>query len=654
MEIQMEHYAFAAMILLAALVNHPQAQVAQAQCNYTIYSSSSNFSIYSIASCQRPSVTFQPGASEDRLYCNGTDFASSSSIYLLGNNKNDSLVGCGLSGSQINIYGNSQLEIISPAPDSFTPLFSGPNSSVTVGHRLTINLVEPYGTNSLMYGDRVAGFSWIFPTIGNTIWPNDTELQLGEFFPSNFTKYEYPNLLRTLPFGAYNGTASEIYYSPVNYSYGHSVGHRTFLLPQYTLFSNGTHVDYNPYQVDYSFLEYDQLDEFTLNMTQDYTLVPLYIQPIHPTFNFNIVPDNGTNYINITWLVAVPPQDASWNGTVYLYRYAPYQFRLTPLAGIGKYSVFKAMLRLPANTTPSYIDNGTPAFLLGLPQILSLGLNSSIVSAVGTIPGVGKFIQDSTTPSFSMGLGFCSTVYNDSVPQAPLFVNVSGTYHMVSRLYPLIRAGYPGTVAAPCAIGAWVKGRNITIDCRNGSINDTGVGIMLSDSRNISIDNCNIYGNGLVINNSTRVTVRNTALISNGTSQFAVSMYNSSDVSFYNTTIENHYATLFSNESGSAIAFYGLTMCNAGTSSYINSAFLGHSNVTGLVYNCTAPPAPTVQSSAAAGGSGWQPSLPGPDGALVGSVIALVAVYAYIFYRLKYKPGRRRGRRAGRTKGKRK
>jgi hypothetical protein len=270
--------------------------------------------------------------------------------------------------------------------------------------------------------------------------------------------------------------------------------------------------------------------------------MPVYIQPIYPKFNFYILPDNNTNNFTIKWLVAVPPQDHGWNFSTYIYRYRYNEFTVNPTLGIGNHSSFVDMLNYPSNNYQKDI-NGTEFYFLNYTSRLGLGLNSSIVTAPGTIPGIGSFIQDSTTPSFSLGLGFCSSYYNESMPSGDLVVNYSGTYNMVNRLEPIDQPAIPGLVSnASCGTGITVKGMNITINCGGGTISDTAYGAVVLDSKNVTLENCNIYGNGIRISNSSGIVMKNMKFYNDNYSEFAFSIDNSSGVEAYNSTFGQGFA----------------------------------------------------------------------------------------------------------------
>ncbi len=529
------------------------------QCAYYVNSSNTNYYAAN-QSCMISSLNFHYGVSDSKFYCPARRFSPGGEIIFVGNNYNDSIYGCGFSGNPVVLGRNSNINLISPTNTNFSTTFRGSNSSLTVGYWLRINLLEPHGYDSIpSFGNRTAAFSWIYPTFNGTVSAGSSQMQMGEFYNATFGG-TFSRIRSSLRFGAYNGVATEIYRNITEFPYGRSVGTKTFLLPSYTIYGNRT-VNYNPYAVDYSFLEYDQLDEFRLNMTRDTNITPLYIQPIHPIFNFNILPYNETGNVTISYLLAVPPQDYNWSGEAYIYRYAPPEFVLNPLYGVGPHSNFAHMLSLPSNAVPAGDQNGTLMYYMNLSQSLPLGINSSIVMAVGSIPGVGTYIQDSTTPSFSMGLGYCSTTFNNTVVQLPIKVNVSGKYGMVDRLYPLEAAAIPDTAYAPCGIGALINGRNITLDCHGGVINDTGYGIIVNGSNGVVIRNCVIRGNGIMVSNSSNVTVLNTTLSSNGTSQFAVWLHNSTNIRFSNTSLIGSFRSVFVNSSSSDVSVSDLIVC---------------------------------------------------------------------------------------------
>ncbi len=526
--------------------------------------------VYPSSSCHGAAkFVFSSNTHNISLSCKGNQTINRFASIIVGNrSKSDGIYNCTLSGPNVEIGSKSSLYLMGQSVSNFTPKFTGVGSNIIVGHYLRVNVFAPFGYNSTSdFGQRVAGFSYIFPLMNYTFNYSNTELQMQEFFGNNFTG-RFSALKAEVPFGAYGINASQIFENFSNAEYGRIEGWKVFPLPQYMLTSNGT-VDYNPYEIDYSFLAFDQLVTFRLNITSNLNLTPMYIQPIYPTFNWNIVPDNGSRSITIKYLVAVPPQDENWNFTAYLYRYDPTEFVVNPVSqGVGPHSALYRAFEFP-NNNYSENSNGTLIFHINYTTPIAIGLNSSIVTVQGTIPGVGKFVQDSTTPSFSFGLGYCAMPYNTTdYPMGYITVSKPGEYTMAGNLLPLAAPALPQLVNAPCSTGIVISGKDIAINCGNWTINDTGQGIIIENSSNINLNNCRARGNGIEINNSTGISFYNLSITpSSEAASSGISISDAQGVNFYNLSIGNGYAKPFSVFSSSgtpfseAIEIYHLRMC---------------------------------------------------------------------------------------------
>lgn len=488
----------------------------------------------------------------------------------------DGIYNCTVKNPAIYVGNESSLYLMGNSINS-TKITAGRGSNVVIGHYLRINVFAPNGFNSTrLFGERVAGFSYVFPLINNTVNYSETELQMGAFstesFPNRFKVFQ-----ETLPFGAYDMNQSQIFENFSNVSYGRLEGWKVLPVIQY-LITNNSVKNFNPYAVDYSFLAFDQLVMYRLNITRNVNLTPMYIQPLYPTFNWNIIPDNFSNMVKIRYLVGIPPEDMGWNFTDYLYRYAPLEFVLNPVSGgIGPHSVLYKAFTFP-NENYSQKINNTAIYLINYTEKLAIGLNSSIMTAQGTIPGLGSFIQDSTTPSFSVGIGFCAIPYNMSV-QHINYITVSnpGEYQMASNLRPLAEPALPQLVDAPCSTGIVISGNNIQINCNNWSVNDTVGGILIENSSNILVKDCNINGNGITINNSKGISLYNISLTPTTANYSGISISDALGVTFFNLTINNGYKVPFSVYSSSgtpfseAIQIHNLMMCGAD-----NMSAVGH------------------------------------------------------------------------------
>lgn len=609
-------------------------------CSFTLSASNQSYNV-SGGACGQVSVVFANGVSGSGITCNNATIGASSSILAAGNNRGVYLRNCTVDNPKITLGSHSSLYIMGNASPSLSPVFSDNTSNITVMHYLRVNVFEPFGYSTTAFGSRAAGFSYIFPLFNHTLRYNNTELQMSEFFDWRFEN-GFSSIAERVPMGAYNMSQSDIETNYYTTPYGQIKGWKTFPVSDYTLSKNGR-VSYNPYEVDYSFLAYDQLVMYTINITRNVNLTPMYIQPIFPPFNFYMLPDNFSRTVQIRYVVAVPPQDYNWNFTDYLYRYDPSEFTTNPVSGgVGNRSTLYSAFSRPGYA-PNMTQNGTAFYFVNYTAQLALGINSSIMTAQGYIPGLGSFVQDSTTPSFSLGLGYCALAENLTVKMNDLTINRSGTYDMVSKLLPLSAPATPQLVNKPCSVGVVITGNDITLNCNGGTINDTSVGIEVNNSRNVNINGCNIEGNGVDIRNSEGVSFSNLTLTSTNASDFGVRISDVQSMNFFNISIGNGYNSSFSVFSSSGTPF------SEGVEVY-NLSICGQENISAIrqfafVYSS--------KNTCASGLSAVSNISINPLYELAALSLGLIAAYAYIFLSRR-RNGRRHRHGAARRAGSRK
>ena len=599
------------IILLLPFGTAYAAQTQSVSCNSSISSSGINYSINSTG-CSSFNLAFATNIINSRLYCS-TGELENGSINVSEGDSNISIYNCGFSNATFNIGANSSVNVINPANRNFTVHARNTNSKLTVAYTLDIRVFEPSGYNTTrIFGNRVGAFSYILPSFNNKIKLNSTELQMVPSY--NKTILDIIKSVRSsnnFPgYGVYGENSSALYFDP---SGKDIIANKTFLLP-YETYTNTSVLSYDPYMVDYSFFAYDQLVMFNINITKPTTLTPVYIQPVYPTFNFKILPDNGKKNLTIRWLEVLPSNDTVWNFTSYIYRYnADHGFSLNPTQKPpANGSSFVEAVSYPRYNNYTYLQ-GYKSYFINYTSPIGIGMNSSIIFTNGSIPNLGTFIQDSTTPSFSYGIGFCSNTYGSSKPFAK--VVSSGSYSVSQNIYPLISDSEPRTVSgAICGIGAYIEGKNIDVNCKANQINSTLSGFYVNNSDNVTIENCNLNGGGINVVNSTNVTFYNTRLngsIGNVTNGITVN--NSDYVYFYNVIVSNyknsHAITNSNNVEFSNQPQSSTTIVPSTNSTTVKNEL--HSDK-------------TLQ-----------------DTILIISIVIVAAAYVYAFARFQYKPSKR-------------
>ena len=553
-----------AALALSFLILMLESGVANAatvgNCPYTISRSNSSYELAQ-GTCSSYDISVSYGVSNSSIICSGG--SQLMDINISSGSHADTFYNCTFSGnSEMYVQNDSNTYIIGSADKPSHIILGGPNSNVTIGYFLRVNVFEPYGYNSTStFLNRVAAFGYLYPTLNNTSRLYQTELTLNaSYLPSavNFLK----NLSKSVPFGVYNQSQTEIYENQTNVSYGKIVSYKMYKVAAYTLYNNRT-INYNPYSMIYSFFAFDQLIYFSLNITGNMNLTPLYVQPLYPKFNYYILPNNGEHNITIEWLVAVPPQDYNWNFTTLLYRYnADLSFTVNPVnATSGLYStIVRAlessinppsnstlgpgasivkMLQVPTSIYNYALKNRTKFYLLKYNTSMPISKNSSITMSIGTGGRNISYVQDSTTPTFGFGLAFCATPANSTSITSRL--TSSGYYGSVPIVYPVSQRG-PLLVDAPCNVTAYITGRNIFLNCNGAVFNDQLYGIGFIGAKNVTVNGCRIYGNGLYFNRSSDIRITNTTLApSPYNDSFGIKAVDSDNISLYNVSIAAGY-----------------------------------------------------------------------------------------------------------------
>ncbi len=622
-------FMIAAVSTLSAVAYSGRVGYAEG-CNMSVTNSGSNYTVQQ--GCANISINVQPGVSNAGIRCNNAVLDKNSSVSLYGDNNNVWLYDCDIENANIRLYNNTELNLVSWEKPEFTPSFAGSNSKINVGYYLNINVFEPFGANSAAtFGNRLTFYGYIIPSLNDTIKLNSSQMQLDPPFSKHMSDI-FAYLSQKVPFGIYNQSSIIYLPEPKHTDYGIIYGNKTFILPGYTI-SNGKFIRYGPYYVDYSFFAYDQLIMFKLDMNSSMNITPMYIAPQYPSFNYNVVPDNNQKNMTITWLVAIPPQDRNWTFSYYIYRYHD-GFVLNPINNsIASSSSFVDLLDYP-NQNYSYNENGTLIYILNYTSGLSLGMNSSITLANGTAEnGKIRFIQDSTTPSFSFGLAFCSSMYNYSVPYSR--INRPGYYNMIDgTLHPVSSPAGTSLGTAPCGIGALVIGNNIIIDCRNGTILASTYGIEVLDSKNITIMNCRLSGNGIYVSNSSYVNIYNTDIAPNSTYNGSGLWVNvSHNITFVNFGVYGTFSEVYAQNNSQNIKFYNLSAVDQSIINLIAS----QAEVTGSFVTTKPENSSTAKQTSA------------QDIILYAGSGAILAVYVLLFYKLQYATGKRiaRARKRG-------
>lgn len=166
--------------------------------------------------------------------------------------------------------------------------------------------------------------------------------------------------------------------------------------------------------------------------------------------------------------------------------------------------------------------------------------NGSISYKVGKqAPGIYEYIailkspqanehDNSTTETYGVGLPYCQIGDASQI----LF---PGYYSMPYKNLSILHTFWLN--GSLCNIPVDVIVNNVTINCNGGNINSKNVSIEISGVNNTKIENCNIYGNGFRVYNSNGVNVTNTNIIADNSSNTALYVDDSKNVTLSNVSI---------------------------------------------------------------------------------------------------------------------
>ncbi|MGC8651871.1 MAG: hypothetical protein ACP5UH_01300 [Candidatus Micrarchaeia archaeon] len=288
----------------------------------------------------------------------------------------------------------------------------------------------------------------------------------------------------------------------------------TFKLETEQIYKNRT-VSYEPYWFICPFWGWDELTFKTFYIYGDMNFTPTLI---YPDMLENIqYPDNTS----IFWNYTIIKYDNAPNMTLYLWK--GYQ-----VAPDGK------IIAIFHNVT-----NGSVSYDRG---IQSLGVHETI--AVLKSPQLMEH-DNSTTETYGVGLSFCT----ENQPPITLSGYYSLTYGSLHRLNTF------WITNQTCAIPLTIQASNVTINCKGGAINSTEVSVSLVNARNVTLENCKIYGNAVHASYSTDINLQNSTLYANNATNTAITA-EYSKINLANVTMVNYakqYNLTASNITASAV-----------------------------------------------------------------------------------------------------
>ncbi|MGC8496302.1 MAG: hypothetical protein ACP5MX_03815 [Candidatus Micrarchaeia archaeon] len=439
------------------------------------YTISGSNQVTTLNSCTNATISFSAGASNSSFYCSNNVIVSK---VVFGNNTfNNTLYNCTFSNATIESLHNASNNLIGPS-GNYKFNFVDNISNVAIGYFF---IFVPLNQNKQV---GMQGFASIMPynfeqaNPGLAITQDTTQAELINAAKSE--KYPIPR------FGIY---APGPVTNRVN---------ATFKLETEQVYKNLT-INYNPYWFICPFWGWDELTFKTFYIYNNTHFTPTLI---YPNMEENIqYPDNTS----IFWNYTIIKYDNAPNMTLYLWK--GYQ-----VAPFGK------VMHVIYNVT-----NGTISYDRG---VQSLGVHETI--AVLKSPEVMEH-DNSTTETYGVGLSFCT----DEQPPITLpgyYSLAYGSLHQLQTFW---------ITNQTCSNPLTIQANNVIINCKNGIINSTETSVTINDGANVTIENCNIYGNAFNIVKSNNVKIINSNLYANKQNETAITAEYSS-VLVENVTFHNY------------------------------------------------------------------------------------------------------------------
>jgi len=151
-------------------------------------------------------------------------------------------------------------------------------------------------------------------------------------------------------------------------------------------------------------------------------------------------------------------------------------------------------------------------------------------------PGVYEFIalldtpydhENSTTETYSVGLSYCTGGMGG--------IGMPGYYPFAYNSLNQINVFW--LTNKICSIGMDIGASNVLVNCRGGYVKSTNIDFRVSGQRNVTIENCFLYGNGISAISS-NLTIYNTTFIANSSADRAI-LANNSDIYLYDVKFVN-------------------------------------------------------------------------------------------------------------------
>ncbi len=264
-----------------------------------------------------------------------------------------------------------------------------------------------------------------------------------------------------------------------------SSGSNNFVSEGEQIYRNRT-INFNPYVIMTPFLGHDMLMISHFNATSGGSLNPTWISP--KTLSYEIFPANKPVFRNFS---------------IVFHNYTKW----------SKITLLNGWQSDPNSTVAAVYNitqNGTISYYSGIQQ-----------------PGYYEYIlvlntpyetENSTTTTYSVGLSYCSD-YGSGIQQPGYYPLAYKTLNELNVFW---------ITNNTCKISVNIHSGNSTINCRGGYLRSSQVNVLMDDVNNVTVENCEMYGNGVKSLRSKGINLTNDTFISNSTGQYAIYADNSS------------------------------------------------------------------------------------------------------------------------------
>lgn len=417
---------------------------------------------------------FADGTQNSTLACGSHAISLATSIVFGNETYNNTITNCTISGNVFSLH-DAQNNLVN-VTGNYTLGFSDNSSNVGVGNYFHLLVYA----NDHNYS--IARFVQIVPKA------------LVDANPGVINEGETPTQLSDAAAQAnYSLPRFGVYY-PTIYPENSSNGSSYYPVEGEEVSKAGTR-SFNPYTFYTPYIGDDMIASTSFNATSGTTFRPTYIRPRLAPYTFFPA---GTNI--------------TYNFSIIFHNETPY----------SKFRLLNGWQNDPnASVIATFFNltNGTLSY-----------------KATSMLPGIHAFIllldtpyehENSTSIAYGVGIPYCA--------DGTQAVYMPGYYPFAFNTLNEVNVFWHTNQT--CAVGVKVRGSDITVDCKGGSVNTSDVGFSVKSSANVLLQNCRVRGNGLFSNNS-NVSVYNSTFMADNASNYAIDAFNSTitldNVSFVN------------------------------------------------------------------------------------------------------------------------